>query len=81
VLLGVWVLLVGTKDELELLAGACAAALGTVATEAVRASSRSRWLGRSSRSCCVIPLQAVVIAFVAVGGTATLGGIFALVLR
>jgi multisubunit Na+/H+ antiporter MnhE subunit len=34
-LLGVWVLLVGTKDELELIAGACAAAIGAAAVDAV----------------------------------------------
>jgi multisubunit Na+/H+ antiporter MnhE subunit len=47
-LFGLWVLLVGTKDELELLAGACAAVLGVVAVEAVRSQGLLRFEFRKS---------------------------------
>lgn len=43
VLLAFWLLLVGTKDELETLAGACAAAIGATAAEAVRSQDLLRF--------------------------------------
>jgi multisubunit Na+/H+ antiporter MnhE subunit len=54
-LFGLWLLLVGTVERLELIAGAAAAALGAAAAEAVRAQGllrfrlERRWLARGWR--------------------------------
>jgi len=65
VLFGLWVALVGTKAWLELVAGACAAAIGTASLEVVRSQGvlafrfHARWLLEAGR-----PLARIVPDFV-----------------
>lgn len=69
VLFGFWLLLVGTTRWVELVAGACAAALGTVLAEALRAQRllgfrlEARWLARTWRLPLEIARDFAVLAW------------------
>lgn len=67
-----WLSLVGTTSDVELIAGLCAAAIGATATEIVRAQGllrfrvESRWLGRAPRSLArVVPDFFLVLSMLA----------------